>query len=72
MKLIKQTLFKVELSKSRTQWNDCFFIEADNFEEALCIAREVLKDHYEGWDIHSINVHAPLFRSTTKTITIEV
>ena len=48
MKLIKQTLFKVELSKSRTQWTDCFFIEADNFEEALCIAIEVLKDHYEG------------------------
>ena len=72
MKITKQTLFKIELSKPGVQWNDVFFVEADNFEEALATAKEVLKDHYEGWNIKSINLHAPLFKSLTKTITIEV
>lgn len=72
MKITKQTLFKIELSKPGVQWTDVFFVEADNFEEALTIAKEVLKDHYEGWNIKSINLHAPLFKSLTKTITIEV
>lgn len=72
MKITKQTLFKIELYKSGVQWTDVFFVEADNFEEALTIAKEVLKDHYEGWNIKSINLHAPLFKSLTKTITIEV
>lgn len=72
MKLIKQTVFTIELYKSGTQWNDVFFVEADTFEEALAIAKEVLKDHYEEWDIKSINLHAPLFKSLTKTITVEI
>lgn len=72
MKLIKQTVFKIELYKSGTNWNDVFFVEADTFEEALAIAREVLKDHYEEWSIKSINLHAPLFKSLTKTITVEI
>ena len=72
MKLIKQTLFKIELYKPETQWNDIFFVEADDFEEALIITKEVLKDHYEEWNIKSINSYAPLFKSLTKTITIEV
>lgn len=72
MKLIKQTLFKIELYKPGTQWNDIFFVEADDFEEALIIASEVLKDYYEEWNIKSINSYAPLFKSLTKTITIEV
>lgn len=72
MKLIKQTLFKIEVSKPGTQWNDIFFVEADDFGEALIIAAEVLKDHYEEWNIKSINSYAPLFKSLTKTITIEV
>ena len=72
MKLIKQTLFKIELYKPGTQWNDIFFVEAGDFEEALIITREVLKDDDEGWNIKSIDLHAPLFKSLTKTITIEV
>ena len=72
MKLIKQTVFTIELYKSGTQWNDVFFVEADTFEEALAISKEVLKDRYEGWDIKSINLHAPLFKSVTKTITVEI
>lgn len=72
MKLIKQTLYNITLSKPKTQWNDIFFVEADSFDEALNIAKEVLKDHYEGWNIQSINSHAPLFKSITKTITVEL
>ena len=72
MKLIKQTLFKIELYKPGTQWNDIFFVEADDFGEALIIAAGVLKDDYEGWNIKSINLHAPLFKSLTKTITVEI
>lgn len=72
MKLIKQTVFTIELYKSGTQWNDVFFVEADTFEEALAIAKEVLKDRYEEWSIKSINLHTPLFKSLTKTITVEI
>lgn len=72
MSIIKQTLFKVELSKPKTQWQDVFFVEAGSFEEALVIAKEVLEDHYEEWSISSINKFAPLFKSTTKVLTIEL
>ena len=72
MSIIKQTLFKVELSKPKTQWQDVFFVEAGSFEEALALAREVLEDHYKEWSIQSINKFAPLFKSTTKTITVEL
>ena len=71
MKTIKQTIFKIELSHPN-QWSDVFFVEADNFDEALSIAKEVLKHHYEEWSIKSISSYAPLFKSTTKTITVEV
>lgn len=72
MKLIKQTLFKIELSKIGTQWTEIFFVESDNFEEALSIAKEVVKTQYKEWEIRSINVYAPLFKSTTKVITVEI
>ena len=72
MKITKQTLFKIELYKSGVQWTDVFFVEADNFEEALAIAKEVTIKYYKDWSIKSINSHAPLFKSLTKTITIEV
>lgn len=72
MSIIKQSLFKIELSKPKTQWQDVFFVEADSFEEALIIAKKVLENHYEEWNISSINKFAPLFKSTTKTLTIEL
>lgn len=72
MSIIKQSLFKIELSKPKTQWQDVFFVEANSFEEALAIAREVIKDNYKEWSISSINKFAPLFKSTTKTLTIEL
>ena len=43
MSIIKQSLFKIELSKPKTQWQDVFFVEADSFEEALVIARKLKK-----------------------------
>lgn len=72
MSIIKQALFKVELSKPKTQWQDVFFVEAGSFEEALVIAKEVIEGHYKEWSINSINKFAPLFKSTTKTLTIEL
>lgn len=72
MSIIKQSLFKIELSKPKTQWQDVFFVEAGSFEEALVIARKVIEDQYEEWSISSINKFAPLFKSTTKTLTIEL
>lgn len=72
MKITKQTLFKIELYKSGTQWNDIFFVEADDFGEALAIAKEVIIKFYKDWNIKSINSHAPLFKSLTKTITVEI
>lgn len=72
MSIIKQSLFKIELSKPKTQWQDVFFVEAGSFEEALALARKVIEDHYEEWSISSINKFAPLFKSTTKTLTIEL
>ena len=72
MKITKQTLFKIELYKSGVQWTDVFFVEASNFEDALSIAEEVIETHYEEWSIKSINAYSPLFKPTTKTITVEV
>lgn len=72
MKLIKQTLYNITLSNPNAQWSNNFFVEADSFDEALNIAKEVLKHHYDGWSIQSISSHAPLFKSATKTITFEL
>lgn len=72
MKIIKQTLFKIELSKFQTSWDETFFVEAGDLEEALYLAKEVVSNHYKEWYIKSINVHSPVFKSTTRTITVEV
>lgn len=72
MNIIKQTLYNITLSRSKTQWNEVFFVEANDFDEALNIAKEVLKNYYAEWNIKSISSHAPIFKSTTKTITIEL
>lgn len=72
MKIIKQTLFRIELSKFQTSWDETFFVEAGDLEEALYLAKEVINKHYKEWYIKSINVHSPVFKSTTRTITVEV
>lgn len=51
------------LKSKSTIWSDCDY---------MCIAKEVLKHHYEEWSIKSISSYAPLFKSTTKTITVEL
>lgn len=70
MKLIKQTTFKVEIAKGALC--DHFFVEAGNLEEALSIARGVLKTHYSDYTISTIGVYAPVFKSVSKTITVEL
>lgn len=72
MKIIKQSLFKIDLARPDTQWSNVIFVEADTLEEALAIAREVVIKHYKDWNITAIGSHAPLFKSLTKTITVEV
>ncbi len=72
MKLIKQTLYSVTLSNPKTRWNNTFFVEADSFDEAVSIAKEVLKQYYEEWNIQCVKSYEPLFKPTTKTITIEL
>ena len=63
MKIIKQTLFKIIISN---QYDYTFFVEADNFEEALVITKEVIKNYYEKWNIKCINANGSLFKSVTK------
>lgn len=71
MKIIKQTLFSVTII--RTGYNDAyFFVEAENMEEALQIAREIVEKDYKEWHINAITVMRPCYKRTTKTITVEV
>lgn len=71
MKLIKQTLFSITII--RALYTDNYFsVEAENMEEALQIAREVIKEDYKEWKIGSIAVMRPCYRTSTKTITVEV
>ena len=71
MKLIKQSLFQIEISKPERD-TDIFFVEADNLETALVIAKETIKEHYKEWQVHSITAYAPCYKSTTKTVTIDL
>lgn len=71
MKLIKQSLFKIEISRP-SMYNDIFFVEADDLETALVIAKETIKEHYKEWQVHSITEYAPCYKSTTKTVTIDL
>ena len=71
MKLIKQSLFQIEISRP-AMCNDIFFVEADDLETALIIAKETIKEHYKEWQVHSITAYAPCYKSTTKTVTIDL
>ncbi|MGN0966522.1 MAG: hypothetical protein ACI4OP_02895 [Candidatus Coprovivens sp.] len=71
MKLIKQTLFSITIT--RAGYEETYLsVEAENMEEALQIAREVIKENYKEWRISSIAVSRPCYRTSTKTITVEV
>lgn len=71
MKLIKQTLFSITIIRA-LHTDNYFSVEAENMEEALQIAREVIKEDYKEWKISSITVMRPCYRVSTKTITVEV
>lgn len=71
MKLIKQSLFKIEISRPAS-YTDIFFVEANDLETALVIAKETIKEHYKEWQVHSITAYAPCYKSTTKTVTIDL
>ena len=61
MKLIQTNLFAVVTDICS------FYVEADNMEEALEIARECTSEH-----IKEIRAVSYLFKKSTKTITVEV
>ena len=62
MKLIRTNLFAIV-----TDTNP-FYVEADNMEEALEIARERTSEHIK--EIRAVSSY--LFKKSTKTITVEV
>ena len=62
MKLIQTNLFAVVTDICS------FYVEADNMEEALEIARSRTSDHIK--EIRAVSSY--LFRKSTKTITVEV
>ena len=61
MKLIQTNLFAVVTDICS------FYVEADNMEEALEIARDCTSEH-----IKEIRAVSYLFKKSTKTITVEV
>lgn len=61
MKLIQTNLFAVVTDICS------FYVEADNMEEALEIARECTSEH-----IKEIRAVSYLFKKSTKTITVEI
>ena len=61
MKLIQTNLFAVVTDICP------FYVEADNMEEALEIARECTSEH-----IKEIRAVSYLFKKSTKTITVEI
>lgn len=66
-----QTLFSITII--RVGYNDNYFsVAAENMEEALQVAKEVIKEDYKEWRISSIAVMRPCYRTSTKTITVEV
>ena len=61
MKLIQTNLFAVVTDICS------FYVEADNMEEAVEIARECTSEH-----IKEIRAVSYLFKKSTKTITVEI
>lgn len=71
MELIKQTLFGITIT--RAGYGDTYLsVTAENMEEALQVAREVIKENYKEWRISTITGSRPCYRASTKTITVEV
>lgn len=62
MGLIRTNLFVIVTD------TNSFYVEADNMEEALEIARECTSEHIK--EIRAVSSY--LFKKSTKTITVEV
>ena len=67
MNIIDQTIYKISLNTG-----EYFAVEADTMEEALKIAREVINIKYKHKTLAGINTYLPAFKSTTKTVTINL
>ena len=67
MNIIDQTIYKISLNTG-----EYFAVEADTMEEALKIAREVINVNYKYKTLAGINTYLPAFKSTTKTVTINL
>lgn len=67
MNIIDQTIYKISLNTG-----EYFAVEADTMEEALKIAREVINVNYKHKTLAGINTYLPAFRTTTKTVTINL
>lgn len=67
MNIIDQTIYKISLNTGED-----FAVEAETMEEALKIAREVINVNYKCKTLAGIYKHLPIFKSTTKTVTINL
>lgn len=67
MNIIDQTIYKISLNTG-----EYFAVEAETMEEALKIAREVINVNYKCKTLAGIYKHLPIFKSTTKTVTINL
>ena len=65
--IIVQTIYKIVLNTG-----EYFVVEAETMEEALKIAREVIDSKYKYKTLVGINSYLPAFKSTTKTVTINL
>ena len=67
MNIIDQTIYKISLNTG-----EYFVVEAETMDEALKIAREVINVNYKCKTLAGIYKHLPIFKSTTKTVTINL
>ena len=49
-----------------------FSVEAENLQEALTIAEEVVNQRFKGYIIKSINRYINCYKSSTKSVIINV
>lgn len=71
MKLITQLIFQVTI-KNEELWEEMFSVEAENLQEALTIAEEVVNQRFKGYIIKSINRYINCYKSSTKSVVINV
>lgn len=73
MKLITQLIFQVTIkNEGPNLWEEMFSVEAENLQEALTIAEEVVNQRFKGYIIKSINRYINCYKSSTKSVIINV